>query len=234
MNQIPSNIEKKDPVEVKTSGRRFWLRYLYIIIIMFLTSMVPYIISEDYHLVPYVILVLLAYIWPFTPKPEFEVTNSGWVVEDKAFFELITKNRPPRPFTYIEQLKIDAKHWKPLLVWGVALGAIISGIIQNHISFIIFGIIVLIDFGRKLLEVVADYKKMPLMYGDIHEIDERHESFKDMVVSELHLEAGEKVFVTTHIETLEYLLSKYHQVQVAFLYNRQAKYQPTIGLKPVL
>lgn len=102
------------------------------------------------------------------------VTDDGWIVEDPRQFRLLADHAPPRPYGYFEQLRVDARDWRTLVLWLIIVVMIVISVMYRTPLFAIPGVWLLVWYLRCLVVTVRSYRCTPLRLGVVQALERRH------------------------------------------------------------
>lgn len=96
-----------------------------------------------------------------------EFTPEGWVVDDLEFFRLVMGHPPPRPYSYLTQLKDDARAWRPWAFWIAGAAALALAVITGQWWLMAVGVWVLAIWFWMFRNLVRQVRNCQVVIGVI-------------------------------------------------------------------
>jgi hypothetical protein len=161
------------------------------------------------------------------------VTAEGWVTDDAEQLRFFLDHPPPRPFGYLDQMKVDAGSRRALTFWAAGLGAITVGVAAGQWPLVIGGLCVVGAYIRCLWLVVPGRRNAPVRTGVIQGWDPpgvvpRH------VTADARLPDGVLVRVALHESGTGGGVAEHPgPAEVVFLYEPTTTYSLVLAVRPL-
>ena len=100
------------------------------------------------------------------PGPSgLEFTPEGWVADDLEFFRLVMDHPAPRPYSYLTQLKDDARAWRPWAFWVAGAAAIALAVLTEQWWLVAVGVCVLAIWFSMFRNLVRQVRNCQIVIG---------------------------------------------------------------------
>jgi hypothetical protein len=154
---------------------------------------------------------------------QLDVTPEGCVVADLEDFRRFADHSPPRPFVYLDQLKTDARHWKPVAMWIVGLGLVALGATIGWWSLILVGLVALAIWLRLFLNVVRYLRDSPVLIGIVEEL-RPHPVSQNYSTAQARLADARIIAITFVTRLVADALAEHGRAEVMILYDPKSEY----------
>jgi len=166
------------------------------------------------------------------PDQGVEITPEGWLVTDIKEFHLLKDHPPPRPYSYVDQLKEDARSWKPVAFWVVGTVLIGLGAAAQQWLFLPVGVFVLGVWFRMLQKAVDHLRHSPVLRGALEALGP-HPLLPDWRTARALLGDGRQIPVVLPARLAGAVGDEHGPVEVLVLDSPQAQYSSVFGIRAI-
>lgn len=161
------------------------------------------------------------------PQP---ATVDGWYVHDPERFRFFADHAPPRPFSYVSQVAIDARNWRVWALWFMGAGAVALGLSRAALTAIL-GVGVIGVYLFRLHRTVRALRCSRFETGTVTEVVP-HPGDENWMMSVALTDEGKTVRVVMARDLVTPVISAEGTAVVAFLDDPNNEYASVIGVRP--
>lgn len=160
-------------------------------------------------------------------------TADGWTTHDRPVCRLVVEHAAPRPFGYRDQLRIDARGWRPLALWAVAAGGLAYGLWTRTPPAVALGGAVLGVYLVMLRGTVRPVRDGPTAVGVVDAL-RPHPLTAGYSAGTATLADGGRLPVALPTRLVAPILDRDGRAEVIFLHTPQSQYSLIYGVRPVV
>ncbi len=161
-----------------------------------------------------------------------EFTPEGWATDDLPSFRLIMDHPPPRAYSYLTQLKIDALAWKPWAFWLGGVAFLVLAVIVKQWWLIVVGLFVLNAWFTMFRSVVRQMRDCPVAIGIVKALAP-HPLLRGSATAQALVADGKEIPVVLSSPLAGVVRTWQGPVEVAILHTPQSQFSLVIGARPV-
>jgi hypothetical protein len=149
-----------------------------------------------------------------------EVTPEGWVVTDLKTFRMIADHPPPRPYSYLHQLWVDARSRRPLTLWAYGIGVIAVAVALGWWLLLPVGGALLALYVMMLRSAVRHFRAAPAAVGVVEALTP-HPKMGDFLTGIAITSDGREVLVALPAQLTDGIIGGGRRAEIFFLYDSQ-------------
>jgi hypothetical protein len=157
-----------------------------------------------------------------------------WVTSSPRLFRLLFDHDPPRPYSYTDQLREDARDSRCVVLWLTGTGFIILALATSLWFVAPVGVWLLLWYLLMLRTMVGTCKETPLYTGIVEKMKGRHWLLFDVSLAQVRLPNGQTVTVAVSNRLVGPAIEQQGRVEVMFLYDPKAAYSMMIAARPII
>jgi hypothetical protein len=182
---------------------------------------------------------------PSASEPEPN-TPEGWTAEDSAYYAFLLRHEPPRPGSFLQQLKIDVRSAEVLRYWATgialvgaglavywidpALGGVRLGLLGLGLALV--GALRLGLYAKLLLVCVRMIRHGPVLQGTIRFL-QPHSVSRKYSLTKARLADERSILVSVPTAPATALLQRDGQAKVLFIADPEERNSVVFGIRAV-
>ncbi|MFL5327408.1 MAG: hypothetical protein ACJ8C4_00710 [Gemmataceae bacterium] len=164
-------------------------------------------------------------------SPPLDTTPDGWTVANLQLFRYLVDQPPPRPGRIWYQLRVDAHHWQPLLMWSSGFGLIAIGVYFHIWTILPLGTAILYVNIRLFHRCVTSWKHA-IVYRGIIDTLKPHPLLSSWAVADARLENGAVIPVAFQRFLVADIMQEGKPAEIIFDYAPISEYGGVLGARP--